>query len=186
MLVREVAHRDLVRARVELRHEPAVRMRERDREPGADRAVELDGLGRAPSPRRRRARAAAAAVRARRPRTRIVRLYAPRRAIGFARGSRPQLGAEALRERGHDPLPQLGGVLVRERPLRRLEDGRERDRLPALARPGRRGRRRRRAGRAARGPPPRVPPRSGRRQRPTRRRRTRGPASRDGNVITSS
>ena len=46
MLVGEVAHRDLVGARVELGDQAAVGIRERDREAGADRAVEMDGLRR--------------------------------------------------------------------------------------------------------------------------------------------
>ncbi len=46
MLVREVAHRDLVDTGIELRDQPSVGIRERDREAGADRAVEMDGLRR--------------------------------------------------------------------------------------------------------------------------------------------
>src|SRR4051812_13263271 len=50
-----------------------------------------------------------------------------RRALG------PELGAEALAERRDDHVTEARGVLLRERPLRRLEGDRERDRLAALA-----------------------------------------------------
>src|SRR5438105_15027341 len=46
---------------------------------------------------------------------------------------RAQLGAEALRERADDLAAQLRRILVRERPLGRLERDREGDRLLARA-----------------------------------------------------
>src|SRR5688500_3026325 len=75
---------------------------------------------------------AATATRTSRPPTRITGLYARLRKSDFER-LRTQLGVEPLRERLDDPLPDRRRVFVRQRPLRRLEDGGERDRLPPLA-----------------------------------------------------
>src|SRR5207253_1806744 len=44
-------------------------------------------------------------------------------------GSLPELGAEAVAQRADDPVAQAPRVLVRERPLRRLEGEGDRDRL---------------------------------------------------------
>ena len=46
---------------------------------------------------------------------------------------RAQLRAETLGERRDDPLADRSRILVGERPLRRLERGRERDRLLPLS-----------------------------------------------------
>ena len=46
MLVGEIAHGDLVGARVELSDQATIGIREREREAGANRAVEMDGLRR--------------------------------------------------------------------------------------------------------------------------------------------
>ena len=66
--------------------------------------------------------------------------------------SRAQLGAETRGERADEGVAQAARVLLRERPLGRLEGDREGDRLPPRRRPGRRGRRRRRGSRAAPAP----------------------------------
>ena len=129
-LVRLVLDLDRVRARVEVLDRVARGVVEPDREARADGRRRASGSGRLRRPRERRA----ASGERRRAATRsdpIDTVIRGSRRIGFTppRSSAPNRSASASTIRA----AERGRVLVGERPLGRLEDERERDRLAALA-----------------------------------------------------
>ena len=182
VLVGEVAHRDLVRARIELGDQPAVGVRERDGEAGPDDAVEVDGLHRG-GRRTLDEHERRAASETKKPGRRIVTVYA------FATGT--DWRRRAIRRRTARRARRRSARAASPRPRRRgcgPATGTPPPMRPtsSLRRPARRGRRRRPAARGAPVRQPRVP------LQPARRPATASSTTKaksclsGGNVITSS